>query len=74
MRENNNLESKYQPGTDQLAIYEVTSRGWTRDNQRKIHGVAWKGHDPRKNTLSCPTSSSISSYLPLMQYTFFLED
>ena len=41
MRENNYLESKYQPDADQLAIYEVKPRSWTRDNQRKIHGVAW---------------------------------
>ena len=26
IRENNHLESKYQPGADQLAIYEVKPR------------------------------------------------
>ena len=31
-----------------------------------------KGHDPRKTTLSSQTSSSISLYLPLMQYAFFV--
>ena len=41
MRENNYSESKYQPGADQLAIYEVKPRSWTWDNQRKIHGVSW---------------------------------
>ena len=41
MRKDNYLESKYQLGVDQLAIYEVKPRSWTRDNRRKIHGVAW---------------------------------
>ena len=41
MRENNYLESKYQPGADQLAIDEVKPRIWTKKNRRKIYGVAW---------------------------------
>ena len=31
MRENNYLESKYQPGADQLAIYEVKPPSWSME-------------------------------------------
>ena len=41
MREIYYLESKYQPGADQLAIYEVKPGSWTKAIRRKIHGVAW---------------------------------
>ena len=37
---NNCLKSKYQPGADQLTIYEVTPRSWAENNLRKIHGAA----------------------------------
>ena len=40
MREIYYLESKYQPGAEQLAIYEVKAGSLTRDNRRKIHGAA----------------------------------
>ena len=41
MRENNYSESKYQPGAEKLAIYEVKLRSWTRENPRKIQPIAW---------------------------------
>ena len=67
MRKNNYLESKYQLGADQLAIYEVEP-GTTEGKSMEYLG---KGHDSRTEALSSLTSSPFSLYLPLMQYAFF---
>ena len=47
MREINYLESKYQPGADQLAIYEVMQGSWTKTTKGKSMEYLGKGHDPR---------------------------
>ena len=71
-RKKNYLQNKYQPGADQLAIYEVWSHavepGMIEGKSMEQLG---KGHDPRTKTLSSQTSSHILLYLSLMHYAFF---
>ena len=67
MRESNDLEHKYQPGTDQLAIYKVNHAVEPGTTEGKSMEQLGKGHDPRTKTLWSLASSSISLYLPLMQ-------